>query len=199
MEQCERTVRSDYGCHLLVPGKKQPGPVSLVAKTYREALPALAWLMEQLQIQEETLGVRFHRNVKDDRDHVVQGTTMPINSSPRTDARQQATTPYWLFQSPAWSVLACNLMATLDSDNDGKHHESTPVHDSSSLLQGRVTALQACWDNMEFQLGKEHVGNLDIFVDPFFEHSFAVGDPDQAEMLRLEIAAAFQSSDPPSD
>jgi hypothetical protein len=222
MEQCERIVRSNYGCHLMVPGKKQPGPVSLVAKTYREALPALAYLMEHMQMhhhpqREETiiLGVRFHRNVKDERDHVLEGTIpMPIINSQQQQQQgsassnsQRVTIPYWLFQSPTWSVLACNLLvANLDSDNnnnnnnnDVKHNKSTVRDSSYGLVQDRVTTLQTCFDNWEFQLGKEHVGKLDIFVDPFVEYSFAVGDPDQAEMLSLEILAALQGSDPRSD
>jgi hypothetical protein len=66
-----------------------------------------------------------------------------------------------------------------------------------SLLQAKVAALQTCLDNLECQLGKEHVGKLDIFVDPFVEYAFAVGDPDQAKMMHLEITAAFHGSDPP--
>jgi hypothetical protein len=198
MEQCERTVRTDYCCHLMVPGKKQPGPVSLVAKHYREALPALAWLMEHIHHEEETsIRVRFHRNFKDDRDQVLEGTVIPLNSH-QGGAGHQATSPYWLFQSPVWSVLTCNLLGTLDSGNDGKHDEST-AHDYSPLLQERVAELQTCLDNLEFQMGKHYVGKLDIFVDPFLEYAFAVGDPDQAEMMRLEIRAAFQSNDPHSD
>ena len=52
MEQCERDLRSAYQVHLMVPGKKQEGPISMVAKSYREALPALAWLLDQLAINE---------------------------------------------------------------------------------------------------------------------------------------------------
>ena len=192
LEQCERTVRTDYGCHLMVPGKKQTGPVNLVARTVREVLPALAWLVERLHVPED-IPVRFHRNVKDYQDQVLEGI-IPIHSigAPGT------TSPYWLFQSPSWSVLACNLMVSVA--HHGTNDDLDPCRDpsmvpSSSLHNCRATMLQTCWDNLKFKLGNDIVGKLDIIVDPNVEYAFAVGDPDPAARLSMEIAAAFDYSD----
>ncbi|CAB9502517.1 expressed unknown protein [Seminavis robusta] len=180
MEQAERTVRSDYCCHLMVPGKKQAAPVSLVAKTYREALPALAWLMEHITGQQ--MSGRVHRNVKDDRDQVLEGT---FPNDPAGD--DGLPLPYWLFQSTGWSVLACSLIPA-GGDNQ-----------NPSEGQDRAVVLQTSIDNLVFRLGKEAIGNLDIFVDPYGEYSFAVGDPNQAETVRQETTTAFQKNNAHTD
>ncbi len=47
--------------------------------------------------------------------------------------------------------------------------------------------MQECLDNVVFQLGQGAVGKLDIFIDCCQEYAIAVGDPEQAEVLRNEI------------
>jgi hypothetical protein len=184
MEDCEKSLRSDYQVHFMVPGKKQEGPVSMVAKSYREALPALAWLFEQLIIDGPIPG-RIHRNVKDPRIGILDGTFLP--GAPLDGV----FLPYWLFQSPQVSILACSLVS--DSQVEG----STIV---APAVNTRAMALQTCLDNVVFRLGKEAIGRLDIFTDPYNENSFAAGDPNQAEVLRREISTAFkQQFMPPNE
>lgn len=176
MEQCERDLRSDYQVHLMVPGKKQEGPISMVAKTYKEALPALASLFEHLIIDGSTRG-RIHRNVKDPRVGILEGSFLP--EAPSIDS----SLPYWLFQSPQLSVLTCSLLS-----GDGKDNSKISPNNNS-----RAVTLQTCLDNIVFRLGKEAIGKLEIFMDPYLENSFAVGDGNQAEVLRCDIAVAFQN------
>lgn len=178
MEQCEQDLRSDYQVHLMVPGKKQQGPISMVAKSYREALPALAWFSDQLVVISGPIRGRIHRNVKDQRIPPLDGLLLPETLS------VDATTPYWLFQSPQLCVLAFRLFSEDESTGDS--------NESATAENSRALTLKTCMDNIVFRLGKEAIGKLDIFMDPYSEYSFAAGDPSQAEVLRREISTAFR-------
>jgi hypothetical protein len=85
--------------------------------------------------------------------------------------------PVWLFQSPTWAALACKLGL---QHNDGSHNDSNGISEN-------LSAMQECLDNVVFQLGQGAVGKLDIFIDCCQEYAIAVGDPEQAEVLRNEI------------
>ena len=51
LQWCEKYIRSKYGCHLVVPGKNQKGPVAIVGKTYKDAaIPAVAWLLQHITL-----------------------------------------------------------------------------------------------------------------------------------------------------
>ena len=171
----------------MIPGKKQEGPVSLVANTYREALPALAFLFKHLAVESSIRG-RFHRNVKDNRIPVLEGSFPPRMQSIGERMDSSSISPFWLFQSPGLSVLTCSLLS--EDTRNGSTLAVDPL--SETGVQDRAMALQTCLDNIVFRLGKEAVGGLDIFLDPYLEYSFAAGNPAQAEQLRQEIVASFQ-------
>jgi len=217
MEQCEKVMRSDYQVHFMIPGKKQQGPVNMVAKTYREAIPALTCLLAQhLTIVEESTRIirgRVHRNVKDHGDQVLDGSffVQRRRSAENGDTHSQSL-PFWLFQSPEWSVLACSLLSNNGSDHNdtsndvqnASQNQQLASNDSATAeedvvrhqVEERAVVLQTCLDNIIFRLGKEAIGQLDIFFDPHLEYSFAVGNPGQAETLHQEIATAFQQPSP---
>ena len=191
MEQSQRALRSDYQVHLMIPGRNKEGPVSLVAKTYREALPALAFLFKKLIVEGPIRG-RFHRNAKDSRIPVLEGF-FPRKTPPSINEEESNISPFWLFESPGLSVLTCSLLSNRSGDSTSG---TTSDKDKSSAaadeaVQDRAMALQTCLDNIKFRLGKEAVGALDIFLDPYLEYSFAAGNPKQAERLRQEIVSSF--------
>lgn len=193
MERSQHALRSDYQVHLMIPGRNKEGPVSLVAKTYREALPALAFLFEKLIVEDPIRG-RFHRNVKDSSIPVLEGI-FPPKPQPSIHDDESNISPFWLFESASLSVLTCSLLSNRSRDSTS---ETTYEGDQSSsatdvAVQDRAMALQTCLDNIVFRLGKEAIGALDIFLDPYLEYSFAAGNPIQAEQLRQEILTSFQS------
>jgi hypothetical protein len=75
MEKCQKTLRSSYHVHLMVPGKNQLGPLSIIAKSIQEAIPALAWLLLESWCVEhtESLQVGMYRNVQEGRDSLLRG------------------------------------------------------------------------------------------------------------------------------
>jgi hypothetical protein len=48
VQECEQYVRSTFGAHLVIPGRNQGGPLAIVGRTWREALPATAHVLQQL-------------------------------------------------------------------------------------------------------------------------------------------------------
>jgi hypothetical protein len=188
MEYCQKTLRSSYHVHLMVPGKKQMGPLSIIAKSIHEAISALAWLLLESWCVEhnESLEVRIYRNVQEGRDCLLRGIfpcrlhEQEVTSTMFTPLSQ----PVWLFQSPAWVVLACRLGLL---SNDGSQNDTDKVSATLSIMQ-------PCLDNVVFQLGQETVGKVDIFIDYCQEYAFAVGDPDQSEVLRKEIAKVVDNT-----
>jgi len=49
VEYCRKELRNQR-VHLIVPGKKEAGPVTIVAKYHHDAIPAAAWLLQQLDL-----------------------------------------------------------------------------------------------------------------------------------------------------
>ena len=190
VERCITRIRSDYQVHLMVPGKNQEGPVNMVGKSYRETVPALAWLKNQLIVNDSFRG-RIHPNVKDLQDQVIEGI-IPL---PGDDNRDKYL-PFWLFQSTTWSVVVCDLfdnqarVSEDTTDNDAK--DNSQQHSNEGL--DRATALQTCLDNIVFRLGKDSIGKLDIFFDDNLERAFAVGGTEQCNVLFHEVTSAFQES-----
>ena len=177
MEQCQRTLRSSYHVHLKVPGKKQMGPLSVISKSVKEAIPALTWLLENWDCSDNEIEGRIYHDVREGRDSVLSGV-FPCNRTPSQDgsihddsSSSLLSQPFWLFQSPSWAVLACKI----------KIESSDRPELENDLI---VSAMQTCVDNIVFQLGQEAVGQLITFMDCCQKYAFAVGDPDQAYVLR---------------
>ena len=44
------SIRNRFTCHIIIPGKKQGGPVAIaiVGDTYNQTFPAAAWFLQQL-------------------------------------------------------------------------------------------------------------------------------------------------------
>lgn len=186
MEQCQRTLRSSYHVHLMVPGKKQMGPLSIISKSAHEAIPALAWLLENWDAGE--IEGRIYRNVSEGRDSVLRGV-FPCRTQGRSldgdFPSSSLSQPFWLFQSPQWAVLAYPLNSE-SNDPPETENNTDPVDRVSGGFF--VSAMRTCLDNIVFQLGQEAGGQLSTFVDCAQNYAFVVGDPRQANVLRKEIA-----------
>jgi hypothetical protein len=167
MQHRETFVRSEFTVHLVIPGRKQAGPIAIAAQTYRQALPAVAWLLQRLQGVDSVPG-RIQTNVKNVQDPGVSGIwTKPSNNSDRK--------PYWLFQSETWSVLGCPLL--LENDNEESR-------------MNMLALLQTCVDNAKFRLGSV-VNQVNIFTDPQACTAFGAGDHQQALVLYEEAQKAL--------
>jgi hypothetical protein len=172
MQHCETFVRSEFTVHLIIPGRKQAGSVAIAAQTYRQALPAVAWLLQRFQGVDSVTG-RIQTNVKNVQDPGVSGiwTRQPSNTADRK--------PYWLFQSETWSVLGCPLVV-LENDNE-----------KSSRIS-MLALLQTCVDNAKFHLGSGVVNQVHVFTDnQACNTAFGAGNHQQALVLYKEVQKAL--------
>ena len=72
MQAVVRHVRTQFTCHLQVPGKHQGNPVALVAASLEQAIPACHYVLQHVRQQisavddnvPSTIAARIHRNVK---------------------------------------------------------------------------------------------------------------------------------------
>lgn len=101
----------------------------------------------------------------------------------------QSILPFLLFDCHEVSILTCKLL------------DSTPEKEPSAgdtVTQEKDMALRTCVDNIIFRLGNEVIGSLEIFLDPYLEYLFAVGNSVQVEQLRQDIVGSFHF-EPPRD
>lgn len=192
MERCQRILRSQYQVHLMVPGKKQIGPMSVISKGLHDAIPALAWLLENINTECNIEG-RVYRDVSEGRDSALRGIfPCPMHSQDEGEP-SSLPQPFLLFQSPTWVILACRLHFDREDSPENEKEPGQPDDNASPerVAGDSVSAMQTCLDNIVFQLGREAVRKLDIFVDSYQEYAFAVGDPGQADVFRKEITTAL--------
>jgi hypothetical protein len=216
LQRLESQLRSHCLVHLVVPGRKQAGPIAIVGKTYQEALPAAAWLLSRLQLEEEgttTLEGRMQRNVKNPQDVAIAGRwhylrTTQDSLSDDSSSRHNIQ-PYWLFQSESLSVMVCPLSLAMDDfyeDEDGTS-ESVNIEATTDNIRNEdknddtpyplMVTLKTCVDNVIFRLG--NLNGLDVFVQDYPPMALCAGIPQDARILYEEVTRAFllQSVDPP--
>jgi hypothetical protein len=124
--------------HLIVPGRRQAGPVGIVGASYRETLPAAAHFLAHLTMNQNQESNNINRNENDDdtsssdstpRENKIEldgrvfvnnaldanptgivGKWTFSSSSMINGIHPLQIQPYWLFESSSsWSVLACPL------------------------------------------------------------------------------------------
>ena len=209
LAQTEKRLRSKFGVHLVVPGRKQTGPLAVAGKSVREVLPAVDYLMRILVLDGDHTNTamlpsngrfltgRIMRNVKDPNDVVLAGRFLQPPTLQTTNERNDLSLhPYWLFESPSWSVVVCplSLSETETADNQS----------SSNKKQHQVAiaeALQISFDNLRFRMGNAALSNLQLFLhspppvapkDNTIEaptlpeqRAFAMGDPTSSAIRDL--------------
>lgn len=221
MEYCLKVMRHDFQVHLIIPGRKQAGPVAIVAATYRQGIPAIAYFLHSLVgTNNKRIQGRIHLNVKASNSQQLSGTfgasTPPPPPPPSPQESSETTTetatsavgpstnglPYWLFQSSSWSVIGCSLRSR-DKDksdnndeppNEDSDKDKEDDEDNNDHDMMTMTSLKTCLDNIVFRLGQTSIGQLDIFTDSDLYHAFAAGNPDRANVLYQEIQQSFTTT-----
>lgn len=111
----------------------QGGPLAVIRRSYRDAIPATAYLMKLLILNNNSdssyndgdgdtspslfLTGRILRNVNDPKDLVLSGrfvqqnSRVPLRRLPTTDDDKDAVhlQPYWFFESDSWNIMVCPL------------------------------------------------------------------------------------------
>lgn len=153
LQECERRLRTQFLVHLVVPGRKQKGPIAIVGKTYQEALPAAHFLLLQLQPQLQPLPLsqlrdqqeritniaflegRIQRNVKNIQEAICVGRwQLPAYRTGSNNFAATAVEPYWLFRSDSFSVLACPLTTGIGANANapGNNASATTTNNFNS-------------------------------------------------------------------
>ena len=151
IKDLERCLRSQFLVHLVIPGRKQTGPVAIYGETYRQALPAAAYLLRHVWMIKDqnstrnsiesppttepsstkiTLNGRVFVNNAQESNPTGHVGKWNYSSSSYSAMNQNnknndflAITPYWLFQNPAWSVLTCELQEADDNPDNNNNSD----------------------------------------------------------------------------
>lgn len=182
LKECEKIVRTRFLVHIVVPGRKQRGPVAIVGRSYRDALPAASFVISLLQMETTILVGRVQIDVKNGDD--------PISGRWHV---HNAIRPNWLFQSTHWSVLSCPLMQPVIVAN------STAMV-GQELMQKRddeygcdANVLTKCMDNVVFRAGG--LKEFDVFSHECPPMAFAGGSSRQVQMLFQEVISAMEEKE----
>jgi len=190
----EQALRSGFGVHLVVPGRKQTGPVAVAGKSYRETIPAVDYLLQKLVLpntqnandERQSVGPhsvsgRILRNVKDPSNVALEGrffqqTKQIQSATPVTETNdfEFHLEPYWMFENESWNILACPLEPpTMHSDT---HWEESSMSSSTTAVNDAIArALRLGLDNFRFRLGNAALSELDIILAP--PHALNVSSP----------------------
>lgn len=199
MQKTIKEIRSKFGVHLQIPGRSQQGPVAIVGESYRETIPATAWLLQQLvfntvdndEDSTSTVSGRIQRNVKDPNDTVLEGRWETCaHKRPGADESLPMRS-FWLFHSPSWKAMACDLSSSTDNQSPAESTEALGL-------------IRTCIDNLQFRIGSEVLQGIDFFFHslpgkPFetkqndnkrqsWSVAFTAGPPDKVDLLYRELS-----------
>ena len=209
----ERIIRSCFTVHIVIPGRKQSGPIGIAGKSYREVIPAAAFLLSKVDFttilfppntlspssstsssspsSSYSLEGRIQLNVKRIQDLPISGRILlppPPTTTTITPTLLPVNglRPYWLFQSSTWNVLACPLVLNEEIQQQQQQQQ-----------QSLLLVLQNCVDNLKFRLGNNVLddddnggggGGVDIFIHEYpIPTVYAIGDPTKTTLLQQEI------------
>jgi hypothetical protein len=198
LQDLERQLRSIFLVHLVVPGRKQAGPVAVVGQTYQQALPAVAYLLQRLgRLAEQgnananvnsTVTGRIQRQVQDPNDVALEGHWCFVPPPSRTGGDFSPLLQIaWIFQSPPqFSVMACftTLEGEENDENDEKSNENTENMTTTSSMLAMET-LQISIDNFKFRMGNTDSVEMCFHDDPFI--ALAAGPPLHTKALYEEV------------
>ena len=146
MQRVVRHVRSQFQCHLQIPGKNQGNPVALVASSLEQALPACFYVMQHIQLDlddnddrtiDHSITARIHRNVKA---HVPVLTGRLYQVKGREESHMGC-----LFRqdniedAAAWSVAYYSMT------------QPARAHCGALSIKQQLPLLQTCVDNLTFR------------------------------------------------
>jgi len=179
VEDLERKLRSVYQVHLVVPGRNQSGPVAIVGATYHQTvLAAVQFLRSVLALStslNDKIPGRIQRHVQDPNDRTVEGSWSALGIINKLYHQQQdrdqlhtneVSVPsgtnlqlHWVFHSPDWSILVCELTKIINTTPATKHSTSKnsghQINEKNGSMSNEETLqiLTTCVDNFEFSTG----------------------------------------------
>jgi hypothetical protein len=168
VREIEKKLRSEFGVHLVIPGRNQRGPLAVVGLSHRETIPAIAYLMKRLIFDDPStnsssnaattattsvaagtnnnntsssivffLTGRIQKNVKDPNDVILSGRFFQyhrLSQQQQIDAATQfLLSPYWLFESASWNVMACPLTSPT-IQQPSQQHQNQHQQSASSMM-----------------------------------------------------------------
>lgn len=208
MQEYERFLRANCLVHLVIPGRKQAGPVAIAGRSHEETLPAATYLLSKLRLPgTDFLEGCIELNVKNVQAPTIAGRWMcpQLESSDGSDQPR----PICIFESEKWNVLTCmwtpseptadmtteqvadtsdNAVLNRDSSSPNQHKEMS--NDDSDDWTLFLEVLRICVDNVILRVG--HLQDLFTFVHDFPLMALVCGDPRHTDLIDQEIASMLK-------
>lgn len=205
LSKMEQQLRSLFYVHLVVPGRKQAGPVAIVGASYRQVVPAALYFLGRLHLPATSssqstenavhrLSGRIQRNFQDRNDRALEGFWV-VPTRGQNDADQGESprpAPLWIFESPQWSAMGC-VLPELDETEDNGTGEANELHRSESNSTNMEDILLASVDNIKFRCGT--LDGLDIFLHDSPPGAFGAGKCSLATILFEEVQKAVEQKE----
>ncbi|KAL3941384.1 MAG: hypothetical protein SGBAC_004241 [Bacillariaceae sp.] len=207
VQECERFLRANCCVHLVIPGRKQGGPVAIAGRSHEETLPAATYLLSKLQsMTTEVLEGRIQLNVKNVQAPTITGRwRCPQMAS--SDDGSVPPRPICIFESEKWNVLTCmwkpsdptvdivteEAAAETSDDTELNHGSSSAsqfnekIDDTDDKWTPFLEILRICVDNVILRAG--NLPGLFSFVHDFPPMALVCGDPRHVELIDQEISA----------
>lgn len=205
VQECERFLRANCCVHLVIPGRKQGGPVAIAGRSHEETLPAATYLLSKLQsMTTEALEGRIQLNVKNVQAPTISGIwrCRQLESS---DDGSDPPRPICIFESEKWNVLTC-MWTPSDSTVEMVTDAAAETSDNAELNHGSSSAsqtnensddnddewtpfleiLRTCVDNVILRAGS--LPGLVLFAHDFPPMALVCGDPRHVGLIDQEIS-----------
>ncbi|CAJ1944587.1 unnamed protein product [Cylindrotheca closterium] len=204
VQEFERFLRANCTVHLVIPGRKQAGPVAIAGRSHEETLPAATYLLSKLRSPwTDFVEGRIQLNVKNAQAPTITGRWRcpQIESSDGPDPPR----PICIFESEKWNVLACmwtpsdptadtaTEVVAETTDNTELNRDSSLASQTSEQSDDNdddwtpfLEVLRICLDNVILRVG--NLQGLFTFVHDFPPMALVCGDPRHVELISEEIA-----------
>ena len=188
MENCKKTMRQKFGVHLLVPGKRQKGNISILSESHEQAIPAVHWLLSQI-----TIG-SMPCSASDSNTYRVEGT-LHYNSSNQGEKNKSQTlngffnippsNSLFMSSSNSQSVMVYRLSPSSDDHGVAKNFEqNSEWNDNYSEI---LRTLEICMDNMQFYNGPTE--DLSFYIS--YPYAYGMGSSSYLNQLFEEVDRAM--------
>ena len=220
VQTLEKTIRQRYQVHLVLPGRNQQGAVGVAGASYQNVIPATAWLLQQVVLEEITSVVgKIQLNVKNVQDPGIDGTFTILSSKKKknmmTTTSEQVSSSDWLFQSSnsennssnqsiSLKIRQCRLWSeegSLSSSNSSpsassSDHRPPKEVASTTTASSHKDALATALDNASFTLGQTTMQQVQFLLDPYNSGvAFCLGrDASTVERVSETILSSIPSS-----
>ena len=139
IKELERYLRSQYCVHLIIPGKKQTGPVAIFGETYRQALPAAVYLLNHIWKIESTRGSSSEQPTTTASQSPPPLSSLTLNGRIFVNNAQELNPTAGI--AGRWNFFS---HSNKKNNNDSINNDTTPLLQPYWLFQSSTWSALAC-------------------------------------------------------